>query len=166
VRGAEREHRALGGELRPAVDRARRRLVELVVRRRLFAREDVVGRDQDDARARARRGLADVARPDHVHADRGVGVLLAAVHGRHGGDVEDRVRARARDRVQDGLAAAEVEVGATDGEHVGADLAQVADEAVTEPAARAGHDDRLVRETLRRTNRHRHALASWRPRPP
>ena len=54
---------ALAGQLRPAVDGERIRLVRLDVRCPLRAVEDVVGREVDDGRAAG----DDVPRPQHVH---------------------------------------------------------------------------------------------------
>ena len=68
---------ALTGELRPAVDRKRARLVRLEVRLAFAPVEDVVGRVVDDGHPE--RG--DVARPHHVHSLRAGRVKVSTVTG-------------------------------------------------------------------------------------
>src|SRR5438552_3449460 len=81
------EHLALAGELRPAVDRERVRLVRLDVRLALRPVEDVVGREIDNRRAErdhvARAGDVDRLRPGRVR--------LRPVHVGPGRRVEDQV---------------------------------------------------------------------------
>jgi hypothetical protein len=124
-----------------AVDRAGQ--VTLIVRRPLLAVEHVVRRDVHEDRAGRRRRLGELPRPERVPGHGGIDVrlVLARVHLRERGGVEDHRRTDLIDHGVDGLAVSDVELGVGDGTDVVVGTAEHLDDRSPEAAPGPGDED-------------------------